>query len=99
MTRPLLGVSGSQRGLVGAVSDFLVSLSASAARTLAGLTEAQAMRRRVIKTVRCHLTDLCGVLNVEWRRNWQKIGIGHFLGDVEVDEQVKEAVTSKAHFT
>ena len=73
----LLGVSGSQRGLVGALSDLPVSLSASAARKLAGLTEAQAMRRRVTKTVRCHLTDLCGVLNVEWRQNRKEIGTGH----------------------
>ena len=49
--------------------------------------------------VNATLTDFWGMLDVEWRQNWKEIGIGHFLGDVEVDEQVKEAVTSKAHFT
>jgi len=29
----------------------------------------------------------------------KEVGSGHFLGDVEVDEQVKEAATSKARFT
>ena len=44
------------------------------------------------------LTDLCGMLDVEWRQNWKEIGTGHGLGDVEVDEQVvvrNEPATSR----
>jgi hypothetical protein len=44
--------------------------------------------RRVSKDGRCHSTDLCGVLDVEWRQNWKEIRTGHCLGDVNVDEQV-----------
>jgi len=29
------------------------------------------------------LTDLCGMLDVEWRQNWKEIGTGHGLGDVD----------------
>ena len=59
-----------------------MSLSVSEARKPAELTEAG--NETGVKG--WSLTDLCGVLDVEWRQNWKKIGAGHGLGVADVDE-------------
>ena len=53
--------------------------------------------RRMLKDGRRHLTDLCGMLDVEWRQNWKEIGTGHCLGDVDVDEQVVVGKQAGSH--
>jgi hypothetical protein len=59
-----------------------VLLLPSEARKPAGLTEAgnETGGQRMLDAT---LTDLCGMLDVEWRQNWKEIGTGHCLGDVD----------------
>ena len=43
------------------------------------------------------MTDLCGVLDIEWGQNWKETRTGHCLGDVDVDEQVVVGKQAGSH--